>query len=153
MVNLPLERLCQSWNSTSYCTRKSQLFLHLLYQSSNFCFDFNLKILSATSIFVLLLPDGHLKLIKLVEKVQNSIKTRSCVRFWHTLHVKNNFFKKRSKSARQIHCFFSSKNAKSLLQVFDFGLFQQVLLTWNDNMAKEARRLKSKIEFEDWIRR
>ena len=44
-----------------------------------------------------------------------------------------------------------SKNAKILL--FNVGLFQQVLLTWNDNLAQEVRRLKSKIEFEDWIRR
>ena len=43
-----------------------QLFLHLLYQSSNSILDFNLQILSSTSIFVLLSPDYHFKLIKLV---------------------------------------------------------------------------------------
>ena len=52
----------------------------------------------------------------------------------------------------------------SLLSVYlnyKFGLglpsfylfFSFFKLTWNDNLAQEARRLKSKIEFEDWSRR
>ena len=81
--------------------------------------------------------------------IENAIKPRSCVRFWLILHVKNNFFSKNAQNQRAKLIF--SKKAKILL--FNFGLFQQVLLTWNDNLAKEARRLKSKIEFEDWYRR
>ena len=42
MVNFPLERLCQPWNSSSYCTRKSNCFL---------IFYISLQILSSTSIF------------------------------------------------------------------------------------------------------
>ena len=53
MVNFPLERLCQPWNSTSYCTRKSNCF---------FIFYISLQILSLTSIFALLWPDYHFKL-------------------------------------------------------------------------------------------
>ena len=33
-----------------------------------------------------------------------------------------------------------------------FNLFKKWSF-WNDNLAKEARRLKSKIEFEDWCKR
>ena len=107
--------------------------------------------------------------------IENAIKTRSCVRFWLILHVKTSnifttwqnfiwisilgsFFRVTSKTIfsknaqnQRAKLIFFKKKAKILL--FNFGLFQQVLLTWNDYLAKEARRLKSKIEFEDWCRK
>ena len=71
-----------------YCTRKSNCFFifdfnlqilsstsifkfYLQLQSSNSIFNFNLQILSSTSIFALLAPDCHFKLMKLVEKIQH----------------------------------------------------------------------------------
>ena len=73
-VFFPLERLGQPWNSTSYCTRKSNCF---------FIFYISLQILSLTSIFKFYLrlqsscffrTDFHFKWIKLVEKVHHQIE-------------------------------------------------------------------------------
>ena len=58
----------QDMNSSRAPTRKSNCFFiffkfYLRLQSSNSIFDFNLQILSSTSIFALLAPDCHFKLI------------------------------------------------------------------------------------------
>ena len=76
--------------------------------------------------------------------MKNAIKARSCVRFWLILHVKNNFSKNAQNQRAKL---IFSKNAKFFL--FNVGFFQKVSLTLNENLAQEAQRLKSKIEFED----
>ena len=63
--------------------------------------------------------------------------------FWFFHKPKNKFFSKTLKISAP-NSFFP-KNDKNLL--FIGGLFQQVSVTWNEICVKEARRLKSKIEF------
>ena len=62
--------------------------------------------------------------------------------FFHT--PKTSFFQKHSKSARQTH--FFQKWQKSSIQ---WWTFQQVLLTWNENLCERSK----KIEAEDRIQK
>ena len=87
-------------------------------------------------------------LIAWIQPIENAIKERSCVSFLAYFTRQKQFIQKTLKISAPN--WFFHKKAKILL--FNVGLFQQVLLTWNDNLAKEARRLKSKIEFEDWCK-
>ena len=77
-------------------------------------------------------------------------KNEVTIVFWFFHTPKNKFFFSKTLKISAPNSFFP-KNDKNLL--FNGGLFQQVLLTWNDNLVQETRRLKSKIEFEDWFRR
>ena len=105
-----------------------------LYQEVQLLFIFyiSLQILSSISIFALLSPDSHFNLISnlsnfesensigwkrssnfislhlVYRKCNKNTKLRS---FLSYLHVKYNFFKKRSKSARKTHFFRKCQNS------------------------------------------
>ena len=78
-----------------------------------------------------------------LSKIQWSEVTIVLVFVFHT--PKTSFLQKHSKSARQTN--FFRKNDKNLL--FNGGLFQQVLWTWNENLCERSK----KIEVEDRIQK
>ena len=91
MVNFPLERLCQPWNSifviapgspTVSSSSISVFKFYLPHQFSNSIFYVSLQILYSTSVFALLSPNCIFKLIKLFEKVQNLTYIESKVMFF-----------------------------------------------------------------------
>ena len=73
--------------------------------------------------------------------MKNETHERSYDRTLVLLRAKNNFFfQKHSKSARKIE--FFPKNDKNLL--FNCGLFQQDLLTWNENLCEKSKEIEVK---------
>ena len=72
-------------------------------------------------------------------------KNEVTIIFWIFSHAKKQFFSKTLKISAP-NSFFP-KNDKNLL--FNGGLFQQVLLTWNENLCERSK----KIEVEDRIQK
>ena len=107
---------------------------------------------------------GWIQLIKLrkrefdrLEKIQQSYQLTSCLSkmqrknevtivFWFFHKQKNKFFFSKTLKISAPNSFFP-KNDKNLL--FNGGLFQQVLLTWNENLCERSK----KIEVEDRIQK
>ena len=77
--------------------------------------------------------------------IEKATEERSYERFLVFSHAKKQVFFKNTQNQRVKLIF--SKNDKNLL--FDGGLFQQVLLTWNENLCDRSK----KIEVEDRIQK
>ena len=73
-------------------------------------------------------------------------KNEVTIVFWFFHTPKNKFFFKTLKISAP-NSFFPKKNDKNLL--FNGGLFQQVLLIWNENLCERSK----KIEVEDRIQK
>ena len=77
--------------------------------------------------------------------IERATEERSYERFLVFSQAKNKYFYKNTQNQRAK--LIVSKNDKSLL--FDGGLFQQVSLTWNENLYERIK----KIEVEDRIQK
>ena len=78
----------------------------------------------------------------------HSPQKKTSFKFFHT--PKNKFFQKHSKSSRQSHFFQKMKKSST---VFNGGLFQQILLTWNENICERSKKIevKDKIQKTDGV--
>ena len=77
--------------------------------------------------------------------IENVTEERSYDRFLFFSQAKKQFFLKNTQNQRVKLIFFQKWQKSST--VFNGGLFQQVLWTWNENMCKRSK----KIEVEDRI--